>query len=156
MKIAIGSDHGGFALKGTIISFLKEEGHTVIDLGAYTDEPSDYPDYAKAVALALVARKAQKGIIVCGSGVGACITANKIPGIRAAICHDAYSARQGVEHDDMNLLCLGERVIGREIAREVVRNFVLARFSGKPKYKKRLEKLKEIENSYLKKCKFPS
>lgn len=143
-------------MKGIIADFLKGEGHAVLDLGAYTDEPSDYPDYARAVAESVAAKKAARGIIVCGSGVGACITANKIPGIRAAICHDAYSARQGVEHDDMNLLCLGERVIGPELAKEVVRNFVLARFSGKPKYKKRLEKLRKIETSYLKKRKFSS
>ena len=109
---------------------MKELGHTVLDVGAYTDEPSDYPDFAKAVAELIIRKKAKRGILICGSGVGACIAANKFPGIRASVCHDTFSARQGVEDDDMNVLCLGARVIGPKLADEVVKTFLSAKFSN--------------------------
>jgi len=148
MIIAIGADHGGFHLKQAVITLLKDMRHTVLDAGAYTDEPSDYPDFAKAVAGLIISKKARRGILICGSGVGACIAANKFPGIRASVCHDTFSARQGVEDDDMNLLCLGARVIGPELAYEVVRTFLSAKFSNAPRHRRRLKKVRAIENAY--------
>src|SRR5512134_1652759 len=131
MKIAVGADHGGFFLKGVIVDLLKSLGHNVLDLGAYKQEPlDDYPDYARAVSGAIMHGRAERGILVCGSGVGASVAACKFPGVRAAVCHDTFSARQGVEDDDMNVLCLGERVIGVEAAKEIVERFVSAKFSG--------------------------
>src|SRR5262249_40126656 len=109
MKIAVGADHAGFPLKGTLLEFLTSEAHDVLDLGTHNTDPVDYPDFAKAVGEAVLNGKAERGLIVCGSGIGACIAANKLPGIRAALCHDSYSARQGVTHDDVNALCLGAR-----------------------------------------------
>ena len=148
MIIAIGSDHGGFHLKQVVIPLLKDLGHTVLDAGAYTDEPSDYPDFAKAVAGIIMSKKAKRGILICGSGVGACVAANKFPGIRASVCHDTFSARQGVEDDDMNVLCLGARVIGPELAYEVVRAFLSAKFSNAARHRRRLKKVRAIENAY--------
>jgi ribose 5-phosphate isomerase B len=130
---------------------LRALGHEVLDLG--TDDPSkpdDYPDFAEAVGSTLLAKKADRGIIICGSGVGVCVAVNKFPGIRAGVCHDTYSARQGVEHDDMNVLCLGQRVVGMEVARDVVRSFVAAKFSGEERHMRRLEKVKAIEKRFLK------
>lgn len=150
MKIAIGSDHGGFQLKGIIVRFLKDKGYDVLDLGAYSSEPSDYPDFARAVSKAVLQRKAERGILVCGSGVGASVAANKFPGIRAAVCHDTFSAHQGVEDDDINVLSLGERIIGPELAKEIVSAFLSARFSGAERHKRRLEKVKGIEREFLK------
>lgn len=149
MKIAIAADHGGYRLKTVIIDFLKKPGHEAADLGAYSEEPSDYPDSARAVARALMDNKADRGILVCGSGVGACIAANKFPGIRAALCHDTFSAHQGVEDDDMNVLCLGERVIGPELAKEIVRVFLAARFSGAERHVRRLGKVQAIEHEFM-------
>ena len=149
MIIAIGSDHGGFHLKQAVIALLKDMRHTVLDAGAYTETPSDdYPDFATAVAGLIISKKARRGILICGSGVGACIAANKFPGIRASVCHDTFSARQGVEDDDMNLLCLGARVIGPELAYEVVRAFITAKFSNAPRHRRRLKKVLAIENAY--------
>ena len=149
MIIAIGSDHGGFHLKQAVIALLKDMRHTVLDAGAYTETPSDdYPDFAKAVSELIISKKAKRGILICGSGVGACVAANKFPGIRASVCHDTFSARQGVEDDDMNLLCLGARVIGPELAYEVVRAFITAKFSNAPRHRKRLKKVLAIENAY--------
>jgi len=149
MIIAIGSDHGGFHLKQAVITLLKDLGHTVLDAGAYTEAPSDdYPDFAKAVAALIMSKKAKRGILICGSGVGACIAANKFPGIRASVCHDTFSARQGVEDDDMNLLCLGARVIGPELAYDVVRAFLTAKFSNAARHRRRLNKVLAIENAY--------
>jgi len=148
MIIAIGADHGGFYLKQSVMTLLKDMRHTVLDAGAYTDEPSDYPDFAKAVAELIISKKAKRGIIICGSGVGACIAANKFPGIRASVCHDTFSARQGVEDDDMNVLCLGARVIGPELAYEVVRTFLSAKFSNAARHRRRLKKVMAIENVY--------
>ncbi len=146
MKIAIGADHGGFVLKTVLIGELQGLGHTVVDVGAYDLGPADdYPDFAHAVALAVQHGDAQRGIMICGSGVGASVAANKVKGIRAAICHDTYSAHQGVEHDDMNVLCLGARIIGDELAKELVRAFVCACFSGQERFQRRLDKVKAIE-----------
>jgi ribose 5-phosphate isomerase B len=150
LKFALAADHAGFQLKEDLGKDLQAMGHEVLDLGTHDPSmPSDYPDSADAAGTALVERKAERGIIVCGSGVGVCIAANKFPGVRAGVCHDTYSARQGVEHDDMNVLCLGQRIIGTELAREVVRAFAAARFSGEDRHVRRLEKLKAIEKRFL-------
>lgn len=150
MNIAIGTDHGGFALKQTVIDELKRLGHTVVDCGAYALDPADdYPDFARAVGTAIQRGDAERGIIVCGSGIGASVAATKMRGIRAAVCHDTYSARQGVEHDDMNVLCLGARVVGDELARELVRAFVGAKFSGEERHRRRVDEVREIESSQV-------
>ncbi|HID62507.1 MAG TPA: ribose 5-phosphate isomerase B [Anaerolineae bacterium] len=146
MRVAIGADHGGFPLKGPIVEYLTTAGHEVLDLGAHNTNPlDDYPDYAKAVGEAVLRGEAKRGIIICGSGVGACVAANKLAGIRAGMCHDTYSARQGVEHDNINVLCLGARVIGVALALEVVRAFIGATFSGEERHRRRLAKVMEIE-----------
>jgi RpiB/LacA/LacB family sugar-phosphate isomerase len=147
MRIAIGVDHGGFPLKGPIVDYLTKAGHEVIDLGTHSTDRVDYPDYAKAVGEAVLRGKAERGIIICGSGVGACVAANKLPGIRAGLCHDTYSAHQGVEHDNINVLCLGARVIGVELALELVRAFIRATFSGEERYRRRLAKVAEMEKT---------
>jgi ribose 5-phosphate isomerase B len=149
MKIAIGSDHGGFFLKTKIIEFLVNLGHKVNDLGAFNEEPSDYPDYASAVAQKIVSKKADRGILICGSGVGICVAANKFPGIRAATCHDTFSAHQGVEDDNINVLCLGARVIGSELAKEIIGVWLSASFSGAERHRRRLAKVKDIEKEFL-------
>jgi len=150
MKIAIGADHGGFPLKAELTPWLRENGYEVLDMGAETLIPTDdYPDYALAVAEAVASEKVQRGIIICGSGIGACIAANKIPGVRACPCHDTYSAHQGVEHDDMNVLCLGARVVGGALAMEVVEAFLKARFSGEERHRRRLQKVLDIESQNM-------
>jgi len=148
MRIVIGSDHAGFDLKTSIITYLGELGHRVTDVGTHDTTPVDYPDYAEAVGVALREGRADRGVIICGSGVGASVAANKLPGIRAGLCHDTYSAHQGVEHDDMNILVLGARVIGAEMARELVRAFVAAAFSGEERHRRRLEKVNALEARY--------
>jgi len=146
MRIAVGADHGGFSLKADIVKSLQKAGHEVLDVGAHTLDPSDdYPDFARAVGLAVQRGEAERGIIICGSGVGACVAANKLRGIRAGICHDTYSAHQGVEHDDMNVLCLGARIVGTELARELVRAFIGAQFSGAERHARRLAKVTAME-----------
>jgi ribose 5-phosphate isomerase B len=150
MKVAIGSDHGGFQLKTKLVGFLKEKGHEVLDVGTYSPEASDYPDAARAVSEAILRGDAERGILVCGSGVGASVASNKFPGIRASLCHDTFSAHQGVEDDDMNVICLGERVIGAELAKEIVMTFLSARFSGEDRFRRRLEKVKRIEKEFMK------
>ena len=150
MKVALGSDHGGFLLKEIMARFLAEKGYQVLDLGAHTPDPSDYPDFAKAVAEAILSKEVERGILICGSGVGASVAANKFPGIRAAVCHDTFSSHQGVEDDEMNVLCLGERVIGLELAKEIVLSFLSARFSGAERHIRRLKKVEEIEKEYMK------
>jgi RpiB/LacA/LacB family sugar-phosphate isomerase len=145
MRIAIGADHGGFPLKGPILDYLATAGHEVLDLGTQNTDRVDYPDYAKAVSEAVLRGEAERGIIICGSGVGACVAANKLPGIRAGLCHDTYSAHQGVEHDNINVLCLGARVIGVALALELVGAFISATFSGKERYRRRLAKVAEME-----------
>ncbi len=147
MIIALGTDHGGFALKKTVIDAVESSGNKVLDLGTFDETPVDYPDYAKAVAEALVNEQAELGILICGSGVGASVAANKIAGIRAGLCHDTYSAHQGVEHDNMNILCLGARVIGPALAVELVNSFLGARFSGKERHRRRLGKIAALEKS---------
>jgi ribose 5-phosphate isomerase B len=145
MRVAIGADHAGLDLKAFIIDHLAQAGHQVLDVGTHSPEPVDYPDYARAVAEAILGGKTERGILVCGSGVGACVAANKLAGIRAGLCHDTYSARQGVEHDDMNVLCLGARVIGPELALELVSTFLAARFSGEERHRRRLAKIEALE-----------
>ena len=150
MKIFIGSDHAGFNLKADLIEFLKMQNHEVIDSGTYSSEPVDYPDYAEKVALKVRENSNCKGILICGSGVGVSVAANKIPGIRAAICHDSYSAHQGVEHDNMNILVMGARIIGVALAEEIAVKFIAASFSNEPRHVRRLEKVLAIESKYLK------
>ncbi|HYA27259.1 MAG TPA: ribose 5-phosphate isomerase B [Acidobacteriota bacterium] len=148
MRIVIGADHAGFDLKQILVAYLRHHGHEVIDEGTDSDEPVDYPDFAEAVSKVVLAGEAERGVLVCGSGVGASVAANKIPGIRAGLCHNTYSARQGVEHDDMNILVLGARVIGVEMARELVDHFMAAKFNGAERHRRRVEKIKAIEKRY--------
>lgn len=149
MKLVISSDHAGFALKEEIRAYLGKAGHEVVDLGAYNAEPSDYPDFAEKLSLALKQGVAERGILLCGSGVGASVAANKIPGIRAGICHDTYSAHQGVEHDDMNVIVLGSRIIGSSLAFECVNAFIGAKFiTSEERYTRRFKKVLAIEAKY--------
>ena len=143
--IALGADHAGYSLKEKLKTWLAADGHRVIDHGTHSTDSVDYPDYAAAVAETVRAGEAERGVLVCGSGVGASVAASKLPGIRAAVCHDTYSAHQGVEHDDMNVLCVGSEVVGAELAAELVRTFVSARFDGGERYVRRLEKIEEME-----------
>jgi ribose 5-phosphate isomerase B len=146
MKLAIGADHAGYALKEEVRGYLEKLGHEVIDLGAFNAEPSDYPDFAEAVGRALQAGQAERGILICGSGVGVCVAANKMPGIRACMCHDHYSAHQGVEHDNMNVLVMGARIIGSETAFDLVGAFLQAKFQSQvERYVRRLNKVMAIE-----------
>ncbi len=150
-RIALGADHGGYSLKQELVSRLQDE-YEILDLGADSYQPDDdYPDFVVAVTKAVVSGDAQRGVLVCGSGVGACIAANKVPSIRAGLCHDVYSAHQGVEHDDMNVLCLGARIIGIELAAELVTAFLEARFSGEERHLRRLHKTLAIERQALQK-----
>ena len=145
MRIVVGADHRGYELKDEIAAALKQAGHETLDVGTHSADSVDYPDYARAIGGALTDGRAERGVLVCGSGVGASIAANKIHGVRAALCHDTYSARQGVEHDDMNVLCLGARVIDSELALALVTAFLDARLSGEERYRRRLEKVAEME-----------
>ncbi|MDH4037692.1 MAG: ribose 5-phosphate isomerase B [Candidatus Krumholzibacteria bacterium] len=148
MKVALGADHAGFELKERIKAFLLEGKHEVLDLGTNGTAAVDYPDFAEAVGVAVRDRRAERGIILCGSGVGASVAANKIPGVRAGLCHDHYSAHQGVQHDDINVLVLGGRVVGESVALELVGAFLDARFSGDERHRRRLDKVKAIEKKY--------
>jgi ribose 5-phosphate isomerase B len=148
MIIALGADHAGFALKERVKNALLAQGHQPLDLGAHDETPSDYPDFAEAVGLAVAGNKAARGILICGSGVGASVAANKMPGVRAGLCHDHYSAHQGVEHDDINVLALGSRVVGEALALDLVATFLQARFSGEERHRHRLEKVRAIENCH--------
>lgn len=150
MRIVIAADHAGYHLKEEVVRALASEGIPTTDLGTGTTDPVDYPDFARAVGEAVSRGQADRGILICGSGVGVCVAANKIPGVRAGICHDTYSAHQGVEHDDMNVLVLGARVIGPELAAELTRTFLNARFTGEERHLRRLEKVKKIESEYCK------
>ena len=145
MPIVIGADHAGFSLKGPMIELLEQEGYSVLDVGTHGPDPVDYPDYAQAVGKAVLSGEAELGILLCGSGVGASIAANKMRGIRAALCHDVFSARQSREDDDANVLCLGPRVIGPRLAEELVRAFLAARFSQAERHRRRLEKVARLE-----------
>jgi ribose 5-phosphate isomerase B len=150
VKLVIGSDHAGFSLKEEVRAHLAKAGHELGDVGAYNAEPSDYPDFAEKVGLAIRQGVAPRGILICGSGVGVCVAANKIPGIRAGMCHDTYSAHQGVEHDDMNVIVLGARIIGSALAFEVVDAFVRAKFSAtEERFVRRFNKVLAIEAKYM-------
>lgn len=148
MKISLGADHGGYELKRALQLHLEQKGHAVLNLGTDSTDPCDYPDYAERVALAVAREETERGIMVCGSGVGACIAANKVPGARAAVCHDTFSAHQGVEDDDMNVLCLGARVIGPQLAVEIVETWLGARFSKAERHQRRLSKVTQLERRY--------
>jgi ribose 5-phosphate isomerase B len=148
MKLVIGSDHAGFQLKVAIGDLLRALGHEVLDVGAFNENPSDYPDFAEAVGRAVLDKKAERGVLICGSGVGASVAANKVPGIRAGMCHDTYSAHQGVEHDDINVLVLGSRVVGVALAQDLVKAYLGAKFSNEERHVRRLEKVKAIEAKY--------
>lgn len=149
MRVIIGADHAGYQLKEEIKRHILALGHEVVDVGAAAYDPTDdYPDFAQAVGEAVARCEGERGVLICGSGVGASIAANKIPGVRAAICHDTYSARQGVEHDDMNVLTLGARVIGAEAAKEAVAAFLNARFDGGERFQRRLNKILALEKKY--------
>jgi ribose 5-phosphate isomerase B len=148
MRIAIASDHGGFSLKEELVPFIRSLGHEVEDLGVHTTAPADYPDAAEKVGVAIRSGDADRGIVLCGSGVGAVMAANRMEGIRAGVGHDSYSARQGVEHDAMNVLSLGARVIGVEVAREVVRAFLAAKFIPEERYRRRLGKMEALAKRY--------
>src|SRR5260370_692706 len=145
MKTAIGSDHAGFDVKVALAKFLRDVGDEVIDVGTYNTDPVDYPDFAEAVGKAVLDGRAERGVLICGSGVGASVAANKMHGIRAGLCHDTYSAHQGVEHDEMNVLVLGGRVIGPALAQELVHAFATARFTNEERHVRRLNKVKAIE-----------
>jgi len=150
LKLVISADHAGFPLKEEIRAYLAKAGHEVVDLGAYDTTPSDYPDFAERVGLALKRGEAKRGILICGSGVGVCVAANKIPGIRAGMCHDTYSAHQGVEHDDMNVIVLGARIIGSALAYEVVDKFIGAKFIvSEERFTRRFNKVLAIEAKYM-------
>ncbi len=146
MRIAVGADHGGFELKEQLTPWLSSLGHEPVDLGAHQLDPDDdYPDFTLAVARSVQAGATERGIIICGSGVGACIAANKVTGIRACVCHDTYSGHQGVEHDDMNVICLGGRIISIELAKEILEAFLSASFVPEPRFRRRLDKVLEVE-----------
>ena len=145
MRVAIAADHAGFELKEKMAGYLEAKGFEVMDLGTHDQESVDYPDFARAIGKVLQEEKAGRGILVCGSGVGACVAANKMSNVRAGLCHDTYSAHQGVEHDDINVLCLGARVIGEELAKEIVSAFLAARFTGEERHRRRLDKIKAME-----------
>ena len=146
MKIVVGSDHAGFPLKMEMAEALRKDGHEVLDVGTHSTEPVDYPDSAAAVGRAVTEGKAEKGVLICGSGIGASVAANKIKGVRAAICHDVYSAHQGVEHDDMNVLVLGGRIIGPAVAGELVKAFVGAKYTAEERHARRLAKVNALDN----------
>ena len=148
MRIVIGADHAGFGLKGPVVEALKAWGHEVEDVGTHTGERVDFPDVAQSVCSPILEGTADRGIMVCGTGIGACMAANKIPGIRAALCHDMYSAHQCVEHDDANVLCVGARILGPALAEEVIEGFVQARFTGEERHARRLGKLNAIESEF--------
>ena len=145
MTVAFAADHAGYDMKQWLVAALSEDGHVIVDLGTNNRDPVDYPDYARALGEAILGGRAERGILVCGSGVGACVAANKIKGIRAGTCHDTYSGHQGVEHDDMNVLCLGARVIGTAPALEIVRAFLAAQFSNDERHARRVAKTRDIE-----------
>ncbi len=147
MNVGVGADHAGYLLKQELIPSLRALGHEVTDLGTHSTEPVDYPDIAAALGRAVLAGAVERGVLLCGSGVGASVAANKLPGIRAGLCHDSYSAHQGVEHDDMNILVLGARVIGVELARELARVFLDARFTHEQRHERRLAKITALEDA---------
>ncbi len=149
MRVAIGADHGGYALKDELKGFIESLGHEVVDVGAHELDPADdFPDFAKPLAESVAANYAHRGIMICGSGVGASVAANKVRGVRASVCHDTYSAHQGVEHDDMNVLCMGARIIGGELARELASAFLSAEFAPEERFQRRLDKVLDMESRF--------
>jgi len=150
MRVVVATDHGGFPLKEAVIEAIKELGHEVLDLGAFNQERSDYPDFAEKAGRTLIKGEADRGIVMCGSGIGVSITLNKMKGIYAGLCHDTYSAHQGVEHDDMNVLCMGGMIIGRELAKDIVRSFLKAVPINQGRYLERIRKYKAVETEFFK------
>jgi RpiB/LacA/LacB family sugar-phosphate isomerase len=150
MKVVIGSDHAGFKLKNSMGDVIRSLGHSVLDIGAFNENPSDYPDFAEAVGRAVLDGRAERGVLICGSGIGASVAANKLVGIRAGICHDTYSGHQGVEHDNMNVLVMGSRVVGEKLAEDVVKAFLSANFTNEERHVRRLAKVHAIEERMLK------
>ncbi|HIM59133.1 MAG TPA: ribose 5-phosphate isomerase B [Dehalococcoidia bacterium] len=148
MKIAVGGDHAGFPMKAPVVEHLKSLGHEVTDHGTHSEDPVDFPDIAQKVTAAILSGEADRGVLVCGTGVGAAIAGNKVPGIRAALAHDTHCAHQGVEHDDVNLICIGAWIIGIAVAKEVLEAFVNAEFSSDPDFRRRVDKLSEMERKY--------
>ncbi len=149
MRIVIGADHGGYGIKAELVEFLEGLGHEVQDVGAHAmDAADDYPDFAAAIARCVANHDADRGIMVCGSGVGASVACNKVRGVRASVCHDTYSAHQGVEHDDMNVLCLGARIVGIELAKELTATFAAAKFSGEERHRRRMDKVSKMEAEF--------
>jgi ribose 5-phosphate isomerase B len=148
MRIAFGSDHAGFDLKKQLMPVAAGLGHEIVDVGAFDASPSDYPDFAEAVGKAVLDGHADRGVLICGSGVGASVAANKIPGIRAGLCHDTYSAHQGVEHDDTNVLVMGSRIVGSELAKDLVRVFLESHYSGEERHRRRVGKIAALERKY--------
>ncbi len=149
MRLVIGSDHAGYFLKQELGTYLRQLEYPLLDVGTHSTDPVDYPDFAEAVAMAILQGQAERGILICGSGIGASVAVNKLPGLRAGICHDTYSAHQGVEHDDMNVLVLGGRVVGPAVAREVLDAFLRAKFTAEDRHLRRLEKIRALEARYL-------
>jgi ribose 5-phosphate isomerase B len=150
MKIVVGSDHAGFALKNVMGDLIRSLGHSVLDVGAFNENPSDYPDFAEAVGRAVLDGRAERGVLMCGSGVGASVAANKLTGIRAAVCHDTYSGHQGVEHDNMNVLVMGSRIIASKLAEDIVRAYLAAKFTNEERHVRRLAKVHALEEKMLK------
>ena len=150
MKVVIGSDHAGFQLKNAMGALLTSLGHEVLDVGAYNEDPSDYPDFAEAVGKAVLDGRAERGVLICGSGVGASVAANKVRGIRAGMCTDTYSAHQGVEHDNINVLVLGSRITGEKLAEELVRAYMGAKFTNEERHVRRLAKVQALEDNMCK------
>jgi ribose 5-phosphate isomerase B len=149
MRVTLGADHAGFEMKQDLLAALSARGHEVVDVGTHSTAPVDYPDYAQAVITAMQEGRSDRGVLVCGSGAGVSIAANKFPGVRASVCHDGYTAHQAVEHDDMNVLCLGARVVGINVAREIVEAFLGATFSAEDRHQRRVNQVKAIEARYL-------
>lgn len=150
MRIVIGSDHAGFALKNAMGDVLRSMGHEVLDIGAFNENPSDYPDFAEAVCRAVLDGRAERGLLICGSGIGASVAANKLTGIRAGICHDTYSGHQGVEHDNMNVLVMGSRVVGTKLAEDIIRAYLPAKFTNEERHVRRLAKVAALEKKMVK------
>jgi RpiB/LacA/LacB family sugar-phosphate isomerase len=148
MRVVVGSDHAGFEMKEQVAAHVREAGHPVLDVGTHSAAPADYPDYAEALGMAILNNQADRGILICGSGVGASIAVNKIPGIRAGVCHDCYSAHQGVEHDNMNVLVMGARVIGQSLANDIVDVYLDAQFTCEERHLRRLEKIRKLETRF--------
>ncbi len=146
MRIAIAADHAGFTIKDDVINTIQSLGHDIVDLGTYNQEPVDYPDYAAKVGKAIQDRQVDRGVLICGSGVGVCVAANKIKGVYACVCHDTYSAHQGVEHDNMNVLCIGSRIVGIELVKDIITSFLAAKFIGEGRFLRRVEKIYKLEN----------